>query len=177
MVAGDGFVWRGDVEAELFHLAGDQHHVRAERVHQLAGGVGVEADAARLGLGGDPTDRIGLSHAGQLDQAAGVAQRLADSLVALFVLIVHAAQVGRDAQVVGDEEQHGLRVGAAEVGIDGGKFGLPGTAAVEQLEVAHEEDLEGSHQRWRLRAVEDLEDGGVGEVEVVQREVARGLRS
>ena len=130
-----------------------------------------------FGLGGDPADGVDFSDTGQLDQAAGVAQRLADALVALFVLIVHAAQVGGDAEVVGDEEQDGLRVGAAEVGVDGGEFGLPGAAAVEQLEVAHEEHLEGSHQRWRLRAVEDLEDGGLGEVEVVKREVARGLRS
>ena len=63
-------------------------------------------------------------------------------------------------------------LGRAEVGVDGGEFRLLRAAAVELLEVAHEEDLEGRHQRRRLRAVEDLEDGGVGEVEVVQGEVA-----
>ncbi len=47
----------------------------------------------------------------------------ADAVEALLVLVVHAADVGRDvADVVGDEEEKRLRVGRAEVGVDGGEL-------------------------------------------------------
>ena len=75
--------------------------------------------------------------------------------------------------MVGDEEQDGGGIGRAEVGVDGGEFFFLLAAAVECLEVADEEDLEGRHERGRLGAVEDFEDGGFGEVEVVEGEVAR----
>ena len=68
-------------------------------------------DAARFGLRRRPADGVGLGDAGEFDHAAVVAEGLADAVVALLVLIVHLAQVGGDAQVVGDEEHDGLRVG------------------------------------------------------------------
>ena len=74
--------------------------------------------------------------------------------------------------MVGDEDDEGRRVGRAEVGVDGGEFFFFAAAAVEGFQVADEEDLEGRHERWGLGAVEDLEDGGVGEVEIVEAEVA-----
>ena len=74
--------------------------------------------------------------------------------------------------MVGYEEDEGLRVGGAEVGVDGGEFFFFAAAAVEGFEVADEEDLEGRHEGWGLGAVEDVEDAGVGEVEVVEAEVA-----
>ena len=161
-----------DVEEELFELAGDEHHVGAEGVDEFAGGVGVELDVAGFGGGGDPADGVVLVDAGQLDDAAPVAEGLADALVALLVLVVHLAEVGGDAEVVGDEEEEGLRVGRAEVGVDGGELFFFAAAAVEGFEVADEEDLEGRHERGGLGAVEDVEDAGVGEVEVVEGEVA-----
>ncbi len=161
-----------DVEEELFELAGDEHHVGAEGVDEFAGGVGVEADVAGFGGGGDPADGVVLVDAGELDDAAPVAEGLADALEALLVLVVHLAEVGGDAEVVGDEEDEGLRVGRAEVGVDGGELFLLGAAAVEGFEVADEEDLEGRHEGWGLGAVEGVEDAGLGEVEVVEGEVA-----
>ena len=161
-----------DVEEEFFELAGDEHHVGAEGVDEFAGGVGVELYVAGFGGGGDPFDGVGLVDAGQLDEAAPVAEGLADLFVALLVLVVHLAQVGGDAEVVGDEEDEGLRVGRAEVGVDGGELFFFAAASVEGFEAADEEDLEGRHERWGLGAVEDLEDAGLGEVEVVEAEVA-----
>ena len=165
-------LWGGDVEEELFELAGDEHHVGAEGVDQLAGGVGVEAGRGGFGGGDDPLDGVVLVDAGEFDEAAPVAEGVADLFVALFVLVVHLAEVGGDAEVVGDEDEEGGGVGGAEVGIDRGKFFFFGAAAVEGFQVANEEDLEGRHEGWGLGAVEDVEDGGVGEVEVVEAEVA-----
>ncbi len=39
------------VEQKLFKFRGDEHHVGAERVHQLARGVGLQAQAGLLRLG------------------------------------------------------------------------------------------------------------------------------
>ena len=54
----------GDVEEELFELAGDEHHVGAEGVDEFAGGVGVELYVAGFGGGGDPLDGVVLVDAG-----------------------------------------------------------------------------------------------------------------
>src|SRR6185437_5925418 len=161
-----------NVEEELFELAGDEHHVSTEGVYELAGGVGVELYATRFGAGGDPLDGVDVFDAGQFDEAAPVAEGLADLFVALLVLVVHLAQVGGNAEVVGDEEDERRGVGRAEVGVDGGKFFFFAAASVEGFEAADEEDLEGRHERWGLGAVEHLEDAGFGEVEIVEAEVA-----
>src|SRR6266702_883983 len=174
---GHPVLWRyglrgANVEEKLFELAGDEHHVGAEGVDEFAGGVGVKLDVAGFGGGGDPADGVGLVDTGEFDGAAPVAEGLADLLVALLVLVVHLAGVGGDAEVVGYEEDEGLRVGRAEVGVNGGELFFFAAAAVEGLEVADEEDLEGRHEGGGLGAVEDLEDAGLGEVEVVEAEVA-----
>ena len=105
--------WGGDVEEELFEFAGDEHHVGAEGVDQLAGGVGVELYGwcGGFGGGGDPVDGVGLVDAGEFDEAAPVAEGFADLFVALFVLVVHLAEVGGDAEVVGDEDEEGCGLG------------------------------------------------------------------
>src|SRR6202012_191412 len=46
-------------------------------------------------------------------------------------------------------------------------------AAIERFDIADEENLEGRHQRGRLCEVERFEDGCLGEVEIVQGEVAQ----
>ena len=74
--------------------------------------------------------------------------------------------------MVGDEEEDGLGIGAAEVSVDGCEFLFLAAAAVEGFEVADEDTLEGDHEGRGLGKVEDVEDCGVGEVEIVEAEVA-----
>ena len=74
--------------------------------------------------------------------------------------------------MIGEEDEHGCGIGAAEVSVDGRELFLLAAAAVERLEIADKDDLERHHQRRRLREVERVEDAGVGKVEIVQAEVA-----
>ena len=129
----DGARRGGDVEEEFFDFAGDEHHVGAEGVDELAGSIGVEADGVLFGMGDDPADGVGLFDLGELDDAAPVAEGLTDAVEALFVLEVHAAEIGGEMEVIGDEEEDGLGVGRAEVGVDGGELGFLRTAGVEAL--------------------------------------------
>ncbi len=93
---------------------------------------------------------LALFDAGEFDDGEMFAESLADALVALLVGHLHAAQVGRDADVVGDEDEQRVGIGVAVVG-DGGELGVVLAASVEGLDAAHEEDLEAGHQR-RVRA-------------------------
>ena len=93
------------VEHEFFQLAGDHHHVRAQRIHQLARGVWFYFDVlCRRGFG-EPAHRFTLLHARQLDDSAKFAERVADALEALAVLPIHAAHVGGTGDVIGHENQ------------------------------------------------------------------------
>src|ERR1700678_462217 len=74
--------------------------------------------------------------------------------------------------MVCDKEDEGLWVGRAEVGVNGGELFFFAAAAVERFEVSYEEDLEGRHEGWGLGAVQDFEDAGLGEVKIVEAEVA-----
>ena len=96
---------------------------------------------------------------------------------AVLVVHVHAAHVGGDAQKIGDEDQQSLRIGRAEVAVESGELVFLGAARIELAHVAHEDDLEGRHQRGRLRAVEHLEDGRRPQVEVGQTEVLQVRRN
>ncbi len=101
-----------NVEDQLFQFVGDHHHVPAERVNQFAGGVSVDLHV--LGGGAvftNPADGVALLHAGQFDDGAVLAEGVADAFIAVFVVHVHAAGVGGNADVIGDENQHGVRVG------------------------------------------------------------------
>ena len=86
------------IEQQLLHFGGDHHHVGAEGVHELAGGVGLEAGAGLVRGGRGPAHGVLFAHAGQLHHAAVLAQGLAEALKAVLVVHVHAAGVGRDAQ-------------------------------------------------------------------------------
>ena len=159
------------VEQQLLQFRGDQHHVRAQRVHQLAGRVGLHADAGLLRRGHGPAHRVFLVHARQLHHAAVLAQRLGQPLKAVLVVHLHAPRVGGDAQEVGDKNQQRLRVGRAEIAVQRRKFVFLGAARVKLAHVAHKNHLERRHQRRRLRAVQHFEDRGSGQVEVGEAEI------
>ena len=73
----------------------------------------------------EPFGGVGLlGDAGELDEAAPVAEGFADAVEALLVLHVHAAEVGGEVEVVGEKDEDGLGVGAAAVGFEGGEFFL-----------------------------------------------------
>jgi hypothetical protein len=117
------------------------------------------------------TPRVGAVSVSQR-AASDSSTRASSTRPQFFVLEVHAAEVGGQVEVVGYEDDQGLGVGTAEVGVDGGEFFFFGSAGVEQLQVADEDDLKRHHERGRLGEVEGVEDGGVGKVEVVEAKVA-----
>ena len=160
------------VEQKLLEFGGDEHHVCAQRVDQLVRGVGLQADVGLLCRGDGPAHCVFLVDACQLDHAAVRAQRFGQALVAVLVVEFHAARIGGDAEEVGDEEEQRLRIGRAEVALERGEFFFLGAARVELPHVANKDDLEWRHERRRLRAVENFKDGGLGEIEVGEAEVA-----
>ena len=68
----------------------------AKGVDEFAGGVWSDVDAAGGGSFDEPAGGVGLVHAGQFDDAAPLAEGLADAVEALFILEVHLAEVGGD---------------------------------------------------------------------------------
>ncbi len=163
----------GGVEQQLFQLRRDQHHVRAQRVHQLARRVGFHAHARLLRRRHGPAHGVFFVHARQLHHAAVLAQRFGQALEAVLVVHLHAARVGGDAQEVGDKQQQRLRIGRAEIAVERGKLFLLCAARVELAHVAHKDHLERRHQRRRLRAVEHFKDRGFGQVEIGEAEIAQ----
>ena len=117
--------------------------------------------------------RVSFVHARQFHHAAIVTQGFADALVAIFVLHVHAAQVGWQTEMIGNEENDRLRIGRAEVVFQRGKLFLLCAAGVEGFQVADKDHLEGRHQRRRLGLVENVEDIGLGEIQIAERELAQ----
>ncbi len=81
-----------------------------------------------------------------------------------------------DAQKIGNEHQQRLRVGRAEVAVERGELVLFCAAGVEIAHVAHKDHLERRHERGRLRAVEDFEDGGGCKIEIGEAEVSELVR-
>ncbi len=124
----------------------------------------------------EPLDGLALFDAGEFDDGEMLAEGLADALVALLVGHLHAAQVGRDADVVGDEDEQRVGIGIAEVGGDGGELGVVLAASVQGLDAAHEEDLEVGHQRRSAGAVENFDDRRGIQIELVQAELAHAFR-
>src|SRR5260370_25844991 len=68
-------------------------------------------------------------------------------------------------------------MGGTKIGVDGGILVLFGTSRVKRLQVGDEDHLKRRRQRWRLRAIERLEDAGLGEIEVGEAEVAHLQRN
>ncbi len=94
-----------------------------------------------------------------------VAEGFAEAFELGLVVHLHAAGIGGDAEVVGDEDDQRLRVRRAEVAVDFGELVFFGAAGVELFEIANEDDLEWSHERGRAGAVEDFKDGVLGQVQ------------
>ena len=107
-------VFGAGVEHELLQFVGDHHHVAAQRVDQFAGSVGIDLywDVAAGAIVGNPANCFALLHARQFDDAAVLAHGFADALVAFLILHLHAANVGGNADVVGDEDDQrvGIRI-------------------------------------------------------------------
>ena len=162
-----------DIENQLLQFVGDHHHVAAEGVDQFAGAVGLDFHVAAGAVIGDPAHGFAFFDARQFDDAAVLAHGFADALVALFVLHLHAADVGGNADVVGDENNQRVGIGILAVVLDGGQLFFVGAAAKKILHAAHEEDLKRSHQRGSAGAVENLGQIGFGEIEFEEAEVAQ----
>src|SRR5882724_12267202 len=114
-----------------------QHHVRAESIDQFAGGVLIDFYVFFLRLVDDPAHAVGFFHARQFHNAAVFAQRFADALVAVLVLHLHAANVGGNADVIGDKDDHRVWVGIFHVGINGGEFVGVRAASVKLFDAAN----------------------------------------
>ena len=121
---------------------------------------GLHAHLGFLRRGHGPAHGVFLAHARQLHHAAVLAQRFPQALKAVLVVHLHAPRVRRNAQEIGDEQEQRLRIGRFEITVQRREFFLLGAARVELPHVAHEDHLERSHQRGRLRAVQHFEDGG-----------------
>ena len=161
-----------DIEQQFFELIRDHRHIAAQGVDQLAGGVGVDDRALGGAVIGKPADRLPFVHPRQLDNGAILTEGVADALIAILVGHVHATGVGGDADVVGDEDEHGSRVRILAVLLDGREPVLVRGTAVETFHAPHEEHLEGRHQRRGAGAVEDL-----GQIGFPQVEFEIGLKS
>ncbi len=162
-----------DVEHEFLQFVGDHHHIAAEGVDQFAGSVGI--DLYRYAAAGtkicNPADGFAFFDARQLDDAAVLAHGLADALVAFLVLHLHAADVGGNADVVGDEYQQRIGIRILAVIFDGGKLFFVRAAAIKTLHAAHEENLEGCHQRRGAGTVENFGEIDLSQIEFKQAEV------
>src|SRR5258708_11113721 len=163
-----------DVEHKFLQFVGDHHHVAAEGVDQFASAVRIDlhwhaAAGAKLR---NPADSFAFLHPRQFDDAAVLAHGFANALVAFFVLHLHAADVGGNADVVGDEYQEGVGIRVLAVVFDGSKFFFVRATAKKILHAAHEENLEGRHQRRGTGAVENFCKIGLRQVEFKKAEVA-----
>ena len=70
----------------------------------------------------NPADAVAFFHSGKFNQRAVLAERFANAFVAVFVLHLHAARVRGNADVIGDEDQHRVRIGVAAVLFDRGEL-------------------------------------------------------
>src|SRR5579859_3975628 len=165
-----------DVQDQLFQFATDHGHIAAERVHQLAGGIGIDFDLLRGGAVYGPAHGIAFFHARQLDDPAEFTQGLADALKTFFILHVHAAHVGGNADVIGDKNEQGIRIRIFYVLLDDIKVFFVAAAAIERLHAANEEHLEWRHQGGSAGAVKNFSQIGFGEIEFVKAEFAQLLR-
>src|SRR5208282_6539162 len=101
----------------------------AQRIHQLAGAVGVDLDLACKAILANPAHRFPLLHARQFDNATERAEVFANLLVAVFVGHLHAAGIGGNADVIGNKYQKRIGIGILAVGFDGSNFFFVGAAA------------------------------------------------
>ncbi len=148
------------VEQQLLQLRRNQHHVRAQRIHQFARRVRFKLRLGGLRRRDRPAHRIFFVHARQFDHAAVFAQRLRQPLKAILVVHLHAPRVGGNAQKIGDKNQQRLRIGRLEIPVQRGKLILLRAPRVELPHIAHKNHLKRRHQRRRLRAIQHIKNRG-----------------
>ena len=112
-------------------------------------------------------------HARQFHDAAVLAHGLADALVAFFILHLHAAQVGGNADMVGDKYEQRVGIRILTIILKGGQLLFIGPAAKKILYPAHEENLKRRHQRRRTGTVENLRQIVFRKIELEETEVAQ----
>ena len=161
-----------DKQNEFFKFVGDHHHVAAEGIDQFARGIGVELNALRIGGIDGPLHGVALIDTRKLQHGAMFAQCFADAFVAVFVLQLHAAHIGRNTDVVGHKNDQRIRIGVLEIVFDGGELVVVLAAGVEVLHTADEEHLERRHQRRCAGAVERMLQLNFAEVHVVHAQFA-----
>jgi hypothetical protein len=88
-------------------------------------------------------------------------------------LHLHAADIGGNADMVGDENDKSIRIGILAIVFDGSKLFFVRAAAKKILDAAHEKYLEGCHQGGRSSAVENFGEIVFREIELEQTEIAQ----
>src|SRR5258708_22545685 len=126
--------------------------------------MGIDLHATAGSVVADPADRLAFFNPGQLDDAAVLAHGFADALVALFVLHLHAAHVGGNADVIRHEDNERVGIGILAIIFDGRKFFLVRAATEQILYAAHKKDLEPRHQHGSASTVENFRQVGFRKV-------------
>ena len=165
------------VEQQLLQFRRDQHHVSAERIHQLARCVRLDAGFRRLRRGYGPPHRVFLAHARQFHHPAVLAQRFSDPLKSILVVHLHAPIVRRDAQEISHKNHQCLRVGRFEIAVQRRKLILLRAPRIKLPDVPHKNHLERRHQRRSLRPIENIEDGGSTQIEVGETKIPEVCRN
>src|SRR5436309_458074 len=161
------------VQNQLLQLIGDHHHVAAERIHQLAGAIRLDLYVASGAILADPAHRLAFFHSCQLDDPAILTHSFANALVSLFVGQIHAPCIGRDADVISDKYQNGIRIWVFAVGFNRREFFLVRSASKQSFHPANEEDLKRRHQRRSPRAIQDFSQIRFSEIKIEQAKIAQ----
>src|SRR4051812_23954588 len=155
-VAQGDTLFLADVEDEFFEFVRNHHHVAAERIDQFTGGVQIDLYVASDAIFLDPTDSIAFLHASQFDDCAVAAKSFANALIALFVGEIHAACVDRNADVIGDEDQHRVGIWITTILLDGIKFFFIRPTTEKSLHTANKKYLKWCHQRRSTSAIKNF---------------------
>ena len=75
--------------------------------------------------------------------------------------------------MVGDENQHGSRVGVLAVLLNRSQFLVVRSAPEQVLDATDKKHLKGRHQRRRASAIEDFRQVGFGEIQLEQTEITQ----
>src|SRR5215467_14326509 len=160
-----------NVENQFLQFTGDHHHVATERVHEFARAIGFDLYAAAGTLVCDPANCLAFLYAREFHDAAILAHGVADALVAIAVLHLHAAHVGGNADVVGNKNDDGVGIGIAAVLLDSGELFFVRSAPKKVLHATHEENLKRRHQRGSAGTIKNLGQIRFGQVEFEETKV------
>jgi len=98
-------------------------------------------------------------------------------LVAFFILHFHSTNVGRDADMVGNKDQHRVGIGILAILFNGRKFFFIRAAAKKTLHAAHKEHLKRGHERGRAGAIKNFGKIIFSEIELEHAEVTEVCRN